>query len=535
MKVTYNSKLNAYQVIYKDTLAELSGERPYARKQFTAGKKKPTAAERKARIRELETWATEQEEKSRLAAEAKLRGNTTTDTHNGETPILAVDYIENLKGDNLTTTRKVEQVKTAIRHCKDFVLFLKEKHAGIYLHKINRKIALEFANWMTEQGRSYAYKKGRWVRLGYVFNRVLVNNEDSELPYRNPFWALKIEDVAEEEPVIHKKTFTPEIVKLLLDEAKTTTHTKGAKKNKNFIFQRYAILYIMAITGIRPKDIMLLKWEQLDIKNRTLTITHNKTKRKGIKTVLWLTPHLLELFVTLQEMHQNNKVCSKEYVFSFNPMRHVKVVKDMGEYLYISTKNELTNFFIEWRKKHGLTQYVEYPQKKVMCYSMYSLRATVGTLLSNAQFNDNNIDYLQGHAPNNTTSRFYLDRESDPKASTASMIDYLAYRVAQQPLGKFGMKVAYQDALEEKRKQQKQAEISEDIRYTNDGTTLLTNMLLDKADAERQAKETLVELYGEDVANTLTQDNSPQQNTPIQITRKGVSISYSFSFVPTRK
>ena len=510
MKVTYNTKLNAYQVIYKDELAALSGRPLYARKQFTAGKKKPTAAEKKAKIREYEEWATQQEENARQAAEAKVKG-TTVATTNGETPILAVDYIENLKGDNLTTTRKVEQIKTAIRHCKDFVEFLKEKHQGLYLHKVNKKIALEFANWMTEQGRSYAYKKGRWLRLGYVFNRVLINNEDSELPYRNPFWSLKIEEVAEEEPVTHKKTFNPDTVKLLLDEAKTTTHVKGVKKANAFIFQRYAILYIMSITGIRPKDIILMKWEQVDLKNRTLTIKHNKTKRKGIQSVLWLTPHLLELFVTLQEMHSKYKVCSKEYVFSFNPMRNKTTKKDMSEYLYISTKNDLTKFFIEWREKHGLTQYVEYPEKKVMCYSMYSLRSTVGTLLSNANFNDNNIDYLQGHAPNNTTSRFYLDREADPKGSTAAMIDYLAYRVAQQPLGKYGMKVAYQDALEEKKKQQRQAEISEDIRYTNDGTALLTSILLDKADAEKQAKQALIDQYGEEVATILTTDNSPQE------------------------
>lgn len=512
MTVTYNTKKNAYQVSYKDELAALCGGNLYARKQFTAGKKKPTAAEKKARIRELEEWATQQEETSRLAAEARIKGTTITEEEaaSGETPILAAEYIATLKGDNLTTTRKKEQIQTATRHCKDFVVFLNENYKGLYLHKVNKKIALEFVNWLTEQGKSYAYKKARWVRLGYVFNRVMVNNEDSEFKYRNPFWSLRIEDVAEEEPIQHKKTFTPELVKLLLDEAKTTDLTKKGKADKKFIFQRYAILYIMAITGIRPKDLMLLKWSQLDMKNRTLTIKHNKTKKKGIQSVLWLTPHLLELFTILAEMHKKYKTCSKEYVFSFNPYTNLKKNLPMDEYLYISTKNDLTNFFIQWREKHGLTQYVEYPDKKVMLYSMYSLRSTVGTLLSNANFNDNNIDYLQGHAPNNTTARFYLDREADPQGATAPLIDWLAYNVAQQPLGKLGLSIAYNDAQVAKKKAQKQAEISEDIRYNNDGTTLLTTILKEKADEEAARKQAEIDMYGQDIADILNQDNSPQ-------------------------
>ena len=86
---------------------------------------------------------------------------------------------------------------------------MKERYQGIYLHKINKKIALEFANWMTEQKRSFAYKKARWVRLGYVFNRVMINNEESDLPYKNPFWTLKVEDVAEEDSTETEDSFNP--------------------------------------------------------------------------------------------------------------------------------------------------------------------------------------------------------------------------------------------------------------------------------------------------------------------------------------
>lgn len=486
MKVTYNATKNAYQVIYKDKLAELAGRPLYARKQFTAGKKKPTAAERKAKIRELEAWANEQEENCTKAAQEKLEG-TTTDNLEGEKPILAVDYLKNLSGDKLTTTTKIEQIKTARLRMKDFILFLEEKYSSLYLHKVNKKIALEFANWMAEQKRSFAYKKGRWVRCGYVFNRVMIDNEDSNLKYTNPFWALKLEHIAEEEPITHKKTFTPQLVKTLLDEAKIWQGTKH--QTNEFRFQIYGILYILAICGVRPKDIILLKWEQVNFENRTLTIEHNKTKKKGIKSVIWLTPHLLELFVTLRDMHKKYKPCSKEYVFSFNYYTKKEPHTSMADYLYTSTKSELRNFFEYFRNKLGLTQVLKSGAKKIMGYSMYSLRATVGTILTNANFNMNNIDYLQGHAPNNTTSRFYLDRESDPKAATAAMIDYLAYNVAQQPLGKYGLQVAYEDTQLEKLLEQKQAEVQENIRYTKDGTNLLTHTLLEKLEEEQRKLE----------------------------------------------
>lgn len=507
MKVTYNSKLNAYQVIYKDELAQLAGKPLYARKQFTAGKKKPTAAERKVRIRELEQWASEQEENCTKAAQEKLAG-TTTENLEGEKPILAVDYLKNLSGDRLTTTTKIEQIKKARLCIKDFILFLEEKYSSLYLHKVNKKIALEFAGWMSEQKRSFAYKKSRWVRCGFVFNRVMIANEESELPYRNPFWSLKIEDVAEEEPIVHKKTFTPQLVKTLLDEAKVWNHTKN--QTKELRFQVYAILYILSICGVRPKDVILMKWEQVDFENRTLTIEHNKTKRKGIKSVLWLTPHLLELFVTLRDMHKKYKTCSKEYVFSFNHYTNKDPKTSMADYLYSSTKIELNKFFVFFREKFGLTQVLKTGGKKIMGYSMYSLRATVGTLLSNANFNENNIDYLQGHAPNNTTARFYLDREADPQGATAPLIDWLAYNVAQQPLGKLGLSIAYNDAEVAKKKAQKIAEIKEDIRYNNDGTTLLTTILKEKADEEAARKQAEIDMYGQDIANILNQDNSPQ-------------------------
>ena len=507
MKVTYNTKLNAYQVIYKDALAEVTGGKPYIRKQFTAGKKKPTAAEKKARIRELEEWATEQEEASKVAAEAKIKGSTTTDTNNGEKPILAADYIANLKGDDLATTKVKKQRDAAALHCSNFVKFLNENHKGIYLHQINKKIVIEYVNWLDKQGKSYHYKKVRCVRMGYVFNRVIAKFEDSEFKYRNPFWALKLDNITTEEPTNHKKTFSPEIIRLLLKEAMEFSHTTKREQADIVKFQRWAILYLLALTGIRPKDIILLKWEQVNLERRTLTITHTKTAKKGINTVIWLSPHLMEFFITLKELQNKYDTASKSYVFAFLPNSRCR---DIEEYLYYTNHQLTTRFFKSFREKHNLMDKVVYEGKNHYLYCVYSLRATVGSMLTWANFNKNSIDYLQGHAPDNTTARFYLDHEANPKAATADMVNYMAYRVIQQPLGKVGMRYAYNDKIEEDREKAIQSAISEDIRYNNNGISLLTTILKEKADEEAARKQAEVEAYGEDIAAILNQDNSPQ-------------------------
>lgn len=503
MKVTYNSKLNAYQVIYKDELAEYHGKRPYVRKQISAGKKKPTASERKVEIRKWEDWATEQEEQSKKELEALVHGGKVNEDKK-EKPILAAHYIANLKGEDLTRTENKKERIRAEQVNKDFVKFLNDEHKGIYLHQITKKIALEYLKWLDKKDVSYAYKKVRWVRLGYVFNMIQNKFEESEYKYRNPFYSLKIDKVSNEEPVNHKKTFDPTTIRLLLEEARNYNHTKKEQSEAHKI-QRWAILYLLTLTGIRPKDIMLLKWSQVNLQRRTLTITHAKTKKKGINTVIWLTPHLMDLFSMLQDLHKNHKPLSKEYIFSFHPYRNVQ--KPVEEYLLIANHQCCSNFFEVFREKHNLTEQVKIGGRTLYSYCIYSLRATVGTILTWANFNQNSIDYLQGHAPNNTTSKFYLNHEANPRAATEAMINHMAYRVVQQPLGKVGLSVALDDYKKDKLELQEGRNINERIRLDTDGTSLLTLILKDKIDEERKQKEDemkhLISLYGEEVANFL--------------------------------
>ena len=502
MKVIYNSKLNAYQVIYKDLLAQLSGKSLYTRKQFGAGKTKPNLAERKARIKELEKWANEQEEKSEQAALEKQNGNTSNSNSNnkGETPILVVDYLTNIKGDDLATTKVEKQRKAALLHLQDFIKFIESNHKGLYLHQVNKKIALEFMNDMDKKGRSYHYKKVRWMRLGFVFNMVMNKFEDSEFKYRNPFYALKIDKIAEEEPVNHKKTFSPEVIKLVLKEALEFSNTKKAQPLIQR-YQRWAILYLMTLTGIRPKDIVLLKWEQINMTMRTITFRHYKTKKKGINTVLYMTPHLMDLFNDLKNLHQTEKVMNKDFVFSF--WSESETTRHFDDFLYTQNMLDITKFFVKFRERHGLTEQVIISGKRIYAYCPYSLRATVGTLLTWANFNQNSIDYLQGHAPNNTTARFYLNHEANPKAATADMLNYMAFHIVEQPLGKYGLEWAYKDQLIQDKENRRTEEIKDSIRTTNNGMKLIAMTLEEKLNEEKRFKNDLTGHHGEDLSEFL--------------------------------
>ena len=510
MKVTYNSKLNAYKINWVDYRYSHEGKTQYMRKQVKSEVKKPTKSEIRTQILIWSDWATKQEEASKIRILEPIAPTTNTDV-----PIVAVDYLTKIKGDDLCTTKVKKQVEEANRSLKDFITFLNEKYPNLFLHQVNKAIAREYITWLDKKGVSFAYKKKRWMRCGFVFNVITHKFEESEFKYKNPFYAIKIEKVADEEAIQHKKTFSPDTIRLILKEAREYKHSREQKDIHQF--QRWSILFLLSVTGIRPKDIMLLKWSQVNLQRRTLTITHYKTAKKGINTVIWLTPHLMDLFTTLKELHEKEKTLSNEYIFSFWDYQGAKEIsneEELKDYLYITNHQSCTNFFKKFREKYNLTEFVYSGGRKLHYYCVYSLRATVGTLLTWQNFNQNSIDYLQGHAPNNTTARFYLNHEANPKKATSDMVNYLAYRIVQQPLGKVGMKYAMQDYEEEQRELRTQKDISSTIHADNTGNSLLGLMVLEKIDEERrrleEEKQKLIEQYGEEVADILTSDNSPQ-------------------------
>ena len=511
MKVTYDKTLNAYKIIYKDALAELQGKRPYVRIQRSAGKTRPKAEDRKAGIRKWEAWALEQEKMLKEEAE-NTPSPTVTEEASVDVPILASEFLKSVKGQILTNSSVTHVINRARRIVDTFVKFLEEIHPGIYLHQINKQVAANFVEWLTKRRASYSYKTSHWQRLSYIFNMLSIKFEDSKYNYRNPFRYVKLKNLAEEEPTVHRKTFSPEVIRLLLHEARTWGDNSKYKCPEYIKIQRWAILSLLAMTGIRPKDAFIMKWEQINLERRTLTITHTKTRRKGINSVIWLTPHLMDLFSIMKELHEKHKAINKDYIFSL--YNHVNSEKEIEEYLSLYSGLHMKKFFIAFRKKYGLTEFVPFNNQKHYVYSLYSLRGTVGTLLTWAQFNANSIDYLQGHKPKNTTSKFYINQEANPRAATEEMVDYLAYTVIRQPLGEVGAYYAAIDHGIDKAKVQEKKSIEHIKELAKSGLLHGTNVVLkkviDEAKKLDEEKSEMIKKYGMDLLDALYHDDSPQ-------------------------
>lgn len=499
MKVHYDSKKNAYLIEYINHVAKITGGVVYVRCQRTAGKKKPSAEERKEKIKYWENWAKELEDAAKEQWEKMTRGDFNSSQNSIDLPILAIDYLESLEGEAITTATNEKQIKDSKNYIKSFIDFLKINYKEIYLHQINKKIATEFIGSLSE--KSYSYKENRWVRLGYVFKRIVDKFEDSELNYKNPFHSIKLGSLCNKESVKHKKVLQPEMIRDVLKEALgLDIYKKGQTKIHKF--QRWAILYLLALTGIRPIDIFGLKWSQIDLERRIMQIEHQKTKRFGISTVIWLTPHLMELFITLKELHKKFKSCDESYVFSFLPKRYT-VKNEMDSYIKLAHRNDLNDFFKKYREKKNLKSHKQCESKKIYDYSVYSLRTSVASILSWKQFNKNQIDYLQGHAVKNVTAEFYLDNEQNPKQATAFLIDYMAYFVCQQKLSKIGLEYAYKDAQDSKKEIEREKQIKEEIERIKDGSSLLIKTLEDKLEAEAESRNKMADDFGQEIAEFL--------------------------------
>lgn len=500
VKVKYVAKENNYKVSYKDFLAEKTGNGVvYVRKQFSAGKSKPSDKEKKDKLEYYKAWATNLEELTKKQADSLVNGISDDLPNSIDLPVLAVPYLESVTGNELTTSTADKQKKDAQEYLNSFINFLKDKHPQIHLHKITKQVVIEFIGSLEK--KSYSYKHNRWVRCGYVFKRIVDKFEDSELNYRNPFHSLSLKSLTPPEPVKHKKVLKPEMIREVLKEAKEISVFKRGQTGIHK-FQRWAILFLLTLTGIRPIDIFSLKWEQIDLDRRTLTIQHKKTQKIGLNTVIWLTPHLMELFITLKELHKKHKSCSKEFVFSFLPMNS-KVTNEIEKYIQLAHRNDLNDFFKLYREKYNLKTFKQADNKRIFDYSTYSLRSSVASILSWEKFNKNMIDYLQGHSVKNVTSEFYIDNEQNPKEATAKLINHMAYRVAQQKLGKIGLQYAYQDAQEEAKEKQIQKEIDEQIERIESGADLLLETLLEKLDEEQEARNKMIDGYGKEISEFL--------------------------------
>ena len=401
--VTYNKKSRSFTVIWKDYAKEALGERyPYGRKsQKWQGDKHPSASERRTVEKELLTLAANEEYQSKGKADY-IR------IHGKDDEITASGYLSTLKDDELSITTRGRAKTQARLVIKDFVAWLDKNHKGIALHKINEAIARQYYKHLQSQGRVFGTIKNDIIRLSYLFKQVIRKYEDSPLKYKNPFATLRLDEVITKTIPHKRKPYTQVELESFLHFSKESTRLNEWQR-----LQRYAIYYFLMVTGWRINDILLMKWQQLDLQKGIIKMTHSKTQNKGITTELYITDLMNEILTALYLMRDKAPSDNKDFVFSY---------WNEGTQRETNWQACIREHFIKVRKELKLDEYEQRGKVKTHTYTIHSFRGTVITRLTQAGYQEARVNYLVGHAPRTTEAKHYLTLTAD---DTKELVEYM--------------------------------------------------------------------------------------------------------------
>lgn len=390
--VSYNKKSQTFTVLWKDYAKEALGDKyPYSRKSKKwRGNKAPSTAEKRIIERELLNYAQREEHASKEKADTiRIHGNIEC--------LTAVGYLQNLTDEELTISDKKEEKMQARRIISSFCDWLNKQHRGIALHRINSTIASQYYKHLQKNRYSYAYIKNIVRRLSYTFKQVIRKHEDSPLKYNNPFSTLRLDEVITKVACHKRMPYTDEQLQQFL-----LSCTKSNRLNKWELLQRFACFYFIIVTGWRVNDILQMKWKQIDMKKGVITITHRKTENEGIKTELSITDLMREILTALQKLQEISPNEHKEFVFSLRG-------KDAS--IKVATYASILKHFQSIRRKLNLIEKEKKGRNQTYSYAIHSFRGTVITRLTQLGYREVKINYLVGHAPTNTETKYYLTLE----------------------------------------------------------------------------------------------------------------------------
>lgn len=351
----------------------------------------PTLSKRQQKLKEAQmlNFALELEAKSR-------RGIVTTD--NADKPILAIEYLPNMQV--VSKSQRERAVRDRRKLIAEFVDFLMRRYKKFYLHEINREVAKAYLTQFAHLSEESIDKRRRG--LSAVFTRIQDDMEElgSCLHYRNPFKKREIlVGIKKSEPNKVKKStrkaFALAQIKIVIERAYEEHPLLGC------------VWHIGFLTGWRLSDILALRWSQVELSQRTITITSSKSE---IPTTIYITDGLMQLLDYIKERSDNEFLFPDEW-------------RGMSGQSYQADK--VCNKNRDILDEMGLDEYSVSGVQKNYAYGFHSLRSTMKTALKNKDFNRDRIDYLVGHRGKGVDKDHYDKFYQDPKGSTADMIEYL--------------------------------------------------------------------------------------------------------------
>lgn len=378
----YDQKRQGWWLTGKDFQKEKEGHKhPYFKKWVTdkfypnLGKK---AQERK--MAEMVNEATKIENATISAIKYSDRNKT----------FVAWEYFNNVEKVSGSTLEKTVQRNKWI--INDFANWLKRNYPKLMLHQLSRQIAQEYALNIRNVKALSTVKTFIQV-ISWIMKQVLVATEDSDLKYRNPFIDFDF-SILEAEPKVRKAIFTVEQMRQLIEPVPPTNLSKT-----NVYKVVHEVFYMLFMTGWRVSDVVSINPStDIDWEKRTLSHIHGKTKKKGTKTILYLTPRLYDF---LYERREQTSLWPKYKLYSLRKACLARIT-NLG--------------FVEVTKRNKQT---------INAYCVHSTRGSVITWLKNANFNNDRIEFYVGHATQSVEGRSYNQFLYTPKEATEDLQLYL--------------------------------------------------------------------------------------------------------------
>ena len=409
MKATYNEKKRQFNLIYFDAVKELNGHPyPHTRLQETwKGEKKPTQKQIKQKIAEFELKG-ETLQKERELEAARLKQNNDIVETNTTDEVTAIHYFNKVQLKNISKSKNKEVLKNIERILNNFKEWIKENYTLITMTDIKRSHIKEYFETLTDycEGIQTTY----YTYIKKVFKNFVNEMEEKNQKAFNPFNRLTVAEVLNKKKKEMKIGFTIEEIKAILN-----IYTNNEKNKGILAEQTVAILYFLIVTGWRVGDIVALKWEQIDLKNRIITLNHKKTNQE---TKIYITPLMMTI---LERMKENLKEYSinKHLVFGFRGM----TIKVNNFKSYKQKLNEKLNKIVnEMGILKTRTTSFGYELNN---YTIHCFRKSLITELTLGNFNKQKIDYMVGHENKTVDTEHYLHLLTYPERTTRKMIEHM--------------------------------------------------------------------------------------------------------------
>lgn len=386
--------------------------KPFGREQISwKGEKNPTKEELRKLIKQYEEYSKAKEEESRLQSE-RLKLALQGDERG---VINAADYFLTIPESQLCKNSDATTVSKARHVCNEFGQFLRSQFPNVALHEVRTMHVEAYFSSINKLG--YSTLDRRRMRLNFIFRRILVKYVDSPLPYRNPFDGFFLEQVKKSKASVSKERLSVQMMRAFLAGTKTI----GGYTRGNYRKQLYALAYFHSVTGWRSTDITGLKWSDVDLENRLITVVHKKTVAKKIRTKLYITDIMMDILVTLREICKDDPLnIAPDYVF---PLRQRGGSPNRG--VALSGYEMIKSYMERFREEYGLTKKALVGIKQHHHVTLHSLRDSVIQELSQHNINPHKIDYLVGHSTGDVNSTHYLNFEVEAMRSTKDLVEIM--------------------------------------------------------------------------------------------------------------